>query len=508
VRGDLYVADAQSLKSIPANQFSTNSYGQLEMNTGEADTIINFGTKEAFFNSNTVKQITSSNINTSNLNVGPNIALTGSKFLMKESDAMTKIHAWTLGSNTISNSNNGLSSLTFSTSNNWIIGTGSLEFQDRIQANNAIVADHMISFSNGASNLKTKYTKYNSNYTASNKSSYLYQYEDALEYKTQTSQAEWGGIAPQVLQFSADSNGSVYIRSNITMPQQALVRVTKTAGLDNGYIEGRLKMTHDTLRYAQLSNDIESIWWSVNSNGMFLNEKNSIYGKLEGENNNFTRLDMTLADGMIFGRGLSNNFGTDRDFFKVSKDAEIFTADATSTMRMLVNSNAEISKGSMLIDNDGNLKVNASNVVLASGTIQRRPHPDSNTGFQVTPNGFVTIGQTSITNEGTITSINATVSNLTACNINVVSVTAVSVTESNLFCFECQCTEHYRFKHHFTDINRRTSSNNKYEFIKRTNHMEARHYKQYDHRGKHNQQHKQWCFHNNPPYTNLPINFQ
>jgi hypothetical protein len=108
---------------------------------------------------------------------------------------MTKLHAWTLGSNTISNINNGLSSLTFSPSNNWIVGTVSLEFQDRIQANNSLVAYHLISFKNGevkydASNLKTKYTKYNSNYTQSNKSSYLYQYEDALEYKTQTSQAE------------------------------------------------------------------------------------------------------------------------------------------------------------------------------------------------------------------------------------------------------------------------------------------------------------------------------
>jgi hypothetical protein len=53
VRGDIYVADAQSLKSIPANQFSTNAYGQLEMNTSGADTIINFGAKEAFVNSNT-----------------------------------------------------------------------------------------------------------------------------------------------------------------------------------------------------------------------------------------------------------------------------------------------------------------------------------------------------------------------------------------------------------------------------------------------------------------------
>jgi hypothetical protein len=201
---------------------------------------------------------------------------------MKESDASVKMHAWTFSSNVISNSNNALSSLAFSTSNYWIVGTGSLEFQDRIQANNALLADNLISFYNGeikydASNLKTKYTKYNSNYTASNKSSYLFQYEDALEYKTQTSQAEWGGVASQVLQFSADSNGSVYVRSNITMPQQAIVRATKTADPDSGCMEGRLKMTHDALRYAQLSNDTESIWWSVNSNGMFMNKKNSIW---------------------------------------------------------------------------------------------------------------------------------------------------------------------------------------------------------------------------------------
>jgi hypothetical protein len=61
------------------------------------------------------------------------------------------------------------------------------------------------------------------------------------------------------------------------MPQQAMVRATKTADLDSGYMEGRLKMTHNALRYAQLSNDTESIWWSVNSNGMFMNKKQHIW---------------------------------------------------------------------------------------------------------------------------------------------------------------------------------------------------------------------------------------
>jgi hypothetical protein len=87
----------------------------------------------------------------------------------------------------------------------------------------------------------------------------------------------------------------------------------------------------------------------------------------------------------------------------------------------------------MVIDNDGNLKVNGSNVILSSGTIQRRPHPDSNTGFQVSPSGFVIVGQTSITNEGVITSSNATISNLTACNLTtpLINLNGTTITRSN-----------------------------------------------------------------------------
>jgi hypothetical protein len=99
-------------------------------------------------------------------------------------------------------------------------------------------------------------------------------------------------------------------------------------------------------------------------------------------------------------------------------------------MKMLVNSNAEIHKGTMVIDNDGNLKVNGSNLILSSGTIQRRAHPDSNVGFQLTPSGFITMGNLTINPDGLMTACNATVSNLTACNINGDLLT---ITSTNVF---------------------------------------------------------------------------
>jgi hypothetical protein len=70
VKGDLFVNDAQSLKVISSTQFNTNSYGQVGMTTDNADTILNFGSKEGFFNSNTTRQLTASNINTSNISSG------------------------------------------------------------------------------------------------------------------------------------------------------------------------------------------------------------------------------------------------------------------------------------------------------------------------------------------------------------------------------------------------------------------------------------------------------
>jgi hypothetical protein len=48
VKGDLFVSGNKSLKVIENNQFSRNPYGQVGMTTSASDTILNFGTKEAF----------------------------------------------------------------------------------------------------------------------------------------------------------------------------------------------------------------------------------------------------------------------------------------------------------------------------------------------------------------------------------------------------------------------------------------------------------------------------
>jgi hypothetical protein len=167
---------------------------------------------------------------------------------------------------------------------------------------------------------------------------------------------------------------------------------------------------------------------------MFLLQRNAIFGKNENAFNNFTRLEQSLENGLIWGRGLSNNFGTYADLFQFKQNGELLTADYTGTLKRHINSNAEIHKGATVIDNDGNIKTNGSNLILASGTIQRRANVDCNVGFQVSPSGFLTMGNLIITPEGVLTSSSeATFSNLTVSNLNAVSITSINITESNLF---------------------------------------------------------------------------
>jgi hypothetical protein len=103
------------------------------------------------------------------------------------------------------------------------------------------------------------------------------------------------------------------------------------------------------------------------------------------------------------------------DLFKVTRDAEVFTADTTGLLKKLVNSNAEIEKGVLTIDNDGNLKINGSNLILSSGAIQRRSIAESNDGFQVSPNGYLTMGGLQVLPSGVLT----TNQNVTACNATI-----------------------------------------------------------------------------------------
>lgn len=389
IRGDLIVADAKSLKSIPANQFSTNSYGQLGMSTSGADTIINFGTKEAFFNSNTTRQITTSNITASNISSG----------------------TATLTS---------LTTLNISTSN-FTSETGAFKQEMNVGSNQITLSNNQIYFKSGTDcNMIV-----GSNFIWNRNTAFTVRTSNLLSnfYPLLTVQTDgFVGVNSSNPQYNLDVNGVVYCRSNLLMDSPATIRANEMASNS-----GVLTIEPEAFRFIRRTSNIDTINWSVNSNGMFLLQRNAIFGKTESASSNFTRLEQSLENGLIWGRGLSNNFGTDADLFQFKTNGELYTADYTGTMKRHINSNAEIHKGTMVIDNDGNLKVNESNVILSSGTIQRRPDPNNNIGFQVTPSGYVTIGDTSFNNDGFMTACNATISNLSACNINAVTITSCNV---------------------------------------------------------------------------------
>jgi hypothetical protein len=311
---------------------------------------------------------------------------------------------WRFSSNVISNSNSPVSSIQFSTSNNVIAIAGDVNFNNRINVYDAVCADRYISSSNGeiyytSSNLKTKYTNSTSSNVLAYQSSYLYQTENKLEFKTQQSQFAYGGVAPQVSRFYCDSN-TFYVSSNILMPSTAIIRSYISETIDNPYLEGIMRMTPDTFKFIQLrssnqtiplqdlmdewiynntTSNYERIWWSYNSNGMFLNHKGSIYSKNEYFETdpilhttfcNFPRIDIGLENGLRYGYGLSNYaLSANYDVFKVGYKGQISTLNHSNyLMREIVNSNAvltaPISYGSFALSNDalymGKLKITNS----------------------------------------------------------------------------------------------------------------------------------------------------
>jgi hypothetical protein len=221
------------------------------------------------------------------------------------------------------------------------------------------------------------------------------------------------------------------------MPNVALIRSYTSADIDNPYKEGHISMTPDFFRYIQRSNVGNSNYdytaFSYNSNGLFLNRKNNIYGKWEGAYSNFARIECSLSNGLIYGSGLGGDL-LSFDYFKVSRNAEVSTyATDTNTMTLSINSNAEIQKGGLVIDKSGNLKVNGSNLILSSGAIQRRADPESSVGFQVSPNGFLTMGGLQVNTEGVLTSTqNISGSNFIESGTNLNVKYALSNTLSNV----------------------------------------------------------------------------
>lgn len=176
--------------------------------------------------------------------------------------------------------------------------------------------------------------------------SYLTIKPKLLEFRTQDRPT--GGIPqPLITHFSVNSNGTLYCRSNLHMNSPATIRAVQVS-IDDYPREGLLKIEPTAMRYIQRvivgSNTTDTINVSFNSNGLFLLQRNAILGKVEPTFCNFTRLEQSLENGLIWGYGISNNWGTDLDVFKVSRHGEISSADHTGVMWSHTDSNGNIKK--------------------------------------------------------------------------------------------------------------------------------------------------------------------
>ena len=382
-KGDIYTREGQSLKVVPAGNFTRNAQNNLQVSTANADTILDFATKEAYLRA---------------VNIGSNVRVT-------DNSSNFRVHSWSFGSNTVHNSNVVYLRCTLSNVTACNIETHSLSNSSNSIAlmPDACVIEHRApDQSKGTVSLSKNQLKFTT--TASNN---------------------------DVIQASVDDKGSLYLRSNVLVPECATIRAYQSPGIDNDiYREGVLRVMPDKIGFFQASNNSETTWCSFNSNGLFLTQKASVFGRLEPlvypnpvnpletlTTSNFPRLDLSLNNGLVYGWGLSANF-SNLDVFKVTRNGEMFMNNkGSSTLQMLVNSNAEIQKGSTILDNDGNLRVDGKVIVSALGTFTRRADPESTVGFQVSPSGYLTMGGFQVTPEGVL----STTKSMSVSNVNVLS---------------------------------------------------------------------------------------
>jgi hypothetical protein len=361
VRGDMIVADAQSLKVIGANQFSrVSALNNMQMDLANPTTIMNFGTQEAWLKG---------------LNIGSNVWI-------NNSNKSFRLQDWSFGSNTISN---------YSSNINLINDTNLI-------GNLSITSSNL----NYNSNLLTSKITNGSNY------SLITQSNNKLMFNINTTPV-----------LTMDSN-TLYVSSNISMSAPATIRGYTSPDLDNPYREGILRLHPDNMRFISMSNpygsNIENIWFSVTSNGLFAPNKLSLYGKNETYSyfdpysysnkttTNFARLDVNLTNGLTFGSGLSNMAITSsNDFFKVTAKSEIYTNNtATGIMSMHFNSNADFVKPNFTISNNGLAYLNSTPLWDENGSITRLRANDPTQGVKITKQGYFSVGKLTIWPDGTI----------------------------------------------------------------------------------------------------------
>jgi hypothetical protein len=365
VKGDLYLNESKSIYSFNSSKYIANyNNNQSFLNTTGKDLLLNVGTKQAYLNE---------------LYVGCNTYIGLSN--------QFKINNWFFSSNVISNNtaSNTLSSIQFSTSNNWIGIAGSLSVVNQVSTP-IVNTEQIISTNNGyiqfnTSNLTTKYQD------GVFGVSYLKQYPNKFDFITQMSNLGGSNLAAQTVQASVSTTG-LWVASNISSPSPLILQSILPSN-----VTGTLTLEADKLRYYNSNNYIV---WSVNSNGMFLNQKFSIYGQPEYLYNdilstsfsNFGRLECGISNGLNYGYGLSYDpLSNNYNVFNASYRGELSTLNSsTLLMNQIVNSNATlvapIKLGTFTVSNDGsvfagNLQIKnngnlywGSNPILISGKIQ------------------------------------------------------------------------------------------------------------------------------------------
>ena len=414
VDGDLYIAPTKSIKVLDGGSFDTDAWSNVRFNTTPSGTtLINCETKEAFFKylqlshegQNTLFtpteivtdcnfKVGSINIHGSNIyNSASNILINGitlcnddlgealvkadkiyatrlvdytgkgsslmfygsETWLKQQNTANPDTNTWRMSTLVLKDSElkyltypsvadgGAIATEQFKIDSNGIMTVRSNLVSSNITACNQLLTNKITSFSNygtlqfNSSNIVTTFSNINA--------STLYQNTDALEYWTTSN-----SLSP-VKQFAVSSNGEAYVRSNVVMPFTATLRAVTAEQ------EGIMRMTSNTFRFLTSNNTREDIWFSVNSNGMFLPNKSSIYSKNETFSmpnpinplepfsfTTFARFDMGLSNGFTFGWNLSNDVLTDSnyDLFNVTRFAEVKTLNKRDNlMTTCISSNAE-----------------------------------------------------------------------------------------------------------------------------------------------------------------------
>lgn len=414
LKGDIYLAESATLKSIPDMHLQKLGRDNLTIvSTSNAQEVLRIGTREMFPSVICIGQDTSNcYIDETSLRIGGSnstdcnaLVLTqndirfgcNSALQINSSNTDFQIHKWKFGSN----------NLQIGSSNSTLVLNNGLSTKLNVTCR-AVATDQLIG---SAGYVWFRSSNLVSAYYGDLVNTYLQQSEKSLRWVTHLSPSCNDNIIyAQVPQFSVDDAGTLYVASNIYQNSPFLARAVRSATIDELPAEGHLMFTPDVLRhikreYTDSENFTDSVHFSVNSNGLFLTRRTSIFGAIEYFQaidanfnyywtSNFSRLDSSLERGLVWGNGIfgpSSNLAN-RDYFRVTRDGELSTyAKDVDQMATWCDSNANIGHCNLRIWKDGTLRTGSS-VIIQGGSIYRRSNLEDPAGFFVSPSGYLTQG--------------------------------------------------------------------------------------------------------------------